>query len=279
MAGDRTLTFDKTRPGLAASRRWAPLAAMVLVAIVVAGVIGYTTSRPGSRGQRTDGPTAVWWSPQLGIASRDAAVVELGRPFMVAIPVSRVLADGSMKRAEITNCNSYFELRAQAWVGAKDEAGDDAQARAAIWESGARCHALRLLQRAARARRTLLPPALGAPEVMDQLPPVLGPEPSPKTHESRAQSTADGLSWRRVDPDARVQVTGARTAVIHGYGWTTDLDELVRGDFDGDGFEDVLVRTSSRGPRGTAWRDVRVLVLTRTHADRRVISVVDSPVL
>src|SRR5450432_656854 len=132
---------------------------------------------------------------------------------------------------------------------------------AAMRIEGATCQALRALQTARPASKNPRQAfSLGA-ETLGQLPAAMGPAVNPADVDRRTKATAAGKSWTFADPEATLMVSDAWTARVKGGGWMTELKVLARGDFDGDGYEDILFEAVSTGTEGR-WSDISLRLLT-----------------
>ncbi|MDB4980058.1 MAG: ATPase [Myxococcales bacterium] len=110
----------------------------------------------------------------------------------------------------------------------------------------AHCRALSLLVKAKPATRSFLDDfALGA-AALDLLPADLRFEASSRN--ARAQA---GKTWRAVDPKARATGHEPNLLRVTGRGYQNEVSEYGRGDVNGDGVEDVVVRTEGYATGGT----------------------------
>lgn len=128
-----------------------------------------------------------------------------------------------------------------------------------------RCRALRMLTRARPARVSHVRDVFTTKALGGVLPADLAPAISPDEAESYARAGREGLSWRKVDPKVRFEPDANRKHEVDVQGDAVhgDLEWWALGDFNGDGFEDVLVlRTMS--PEGGSAVDMAAFLLTRT---------------
>jgi hypothetical protein len=125
----------------------------------------------------------------------------------------------------------------------------------------AHCRALAMLVKAKPATRSFLDGfALGAP-ALDLLPADLRFEAS-----SRNARAVTGKTWRAVDPKARATGHEPNLLRVTGRGYQNEVSEYGRGDVDGDGLEDIVVRTEGSATGGT-YVEHAAYALTRLTAD------------
>ena len=206
---------------------------------------------------------SIWWSPVLKLASVDAIPHELASPFDYPIDVTRRAQSDNVDRAVMTSCATYLALRERGY-----EATSETDF-AAMKMTGARCQALKILTTTTSQSRGRVARFSLSREALSDLPPALGPEPTPGATTRREGATQQGLSWSAVDPFATYTGRSPDSGVVSGPDWTTKLEILARADFTGDGAVDVLLRTVSYGTEGS-WREIRLRVLSR-HKDKPVL--------
>jgi hypothetical protein len=126
----------------------------------------------------------------------------------------------------------------------------------------AHCQALGMLRAARPAQRTYLDRFALDQQAPDFLPSELRVDPSP----ARSQDARKGQTWRGADPKVKAKVLKADVLRGAGRGYVSRVFEYARGDFDGDGIEDLLIRTEGELNGGT-YQDNGVFLLTRTAPD------------
>jgi hypothetical protein len=230
----------------------------LLVALLALAMAGCAHEPPAAGGAATPGAdaasAAIWWSPSLKLASLHEIGPRLDRPFDAPIDVT--VAGGGGPPQQATSCTTYFALRASGFEAAT------VVDTAALKLEGAACHTVRALATARPATRDSLRDFRLDDAALSQLPPSLGPQPSPTDLEGRRRATGAGKSWAAYDPRARLTATDATHARVTSGGSTTEIEILARADFDGNGTDDLLVSTVSYGNEGS-WREVRLHMLTR----------------
>jgi hypothetical protein len=95
--------------------------------------------------------------------------------------------------------------------------------------------------------------------------------PTPSTHEeaSLKKASARGVSWKAWDPRIHVTKTFGTTVLVESRDTRCTLSVRARGDFNGDGIEDLLLWRSGGGQEGT-WNSVAAFVLTRRSTRSKV---------
>lgn len=225
----------------------------------LAAVILLVAAGPGRAG---DPPSAPALQPgageSLGIANPGDAAAALQRPF--DDPIALKLGT-SRATSTPPDCRALLEL-APHIVGTRFPADWDVLQRQL-----ADCQALRWLAAAGQARQSAMPSRLHAARETWRWPATIWPAMSQDEVDALAgagqtlRQASGRRLWARSAP-GRGTPEGL-TLVARGY--TVGLQWLARGDFDGDGWEDWLLRWQA-GAEGGSWRAVRCVLLTRRAA-------------
>jgi hypothetical protein len=178
---------------------------------------------------------------------------EMSKPFEDPVPVRR-----GKDEAIVTNCSTCLELLARHYEPPLDR---DLQVLRAI---ALRCLALKALSTATQSAKSYL-----SELHFDELPPVLAIAVSSDQVKRRQEAQDKQLSWSQFDPAARANAEADDTLHAQGAGWEQRLQILERGDFNGDGLEDWLVRDEAWMTQGT-YRSVRMFLLTRLGPGERL---------
>ena len=205
-----------------------------------------------------DTPLTVRWTPALTLNSLEDIDQRLAAPLEYPLDVSRFA--GKMERTTITNCLSYFDLTQQ---------GFESTPLTYQLALGADCHALKALRQAVPARQTHLAGFHLTEKVINDLPPELSLIISKDDARKVAAAHKKGLSWRQFQPITQVTLENDHTVLVAGQGWRVRLELYAFGDFNGDGMEDILVKTQGWLTEGT-YQATRLLTLTRTHDSGRL---------
>ena len=209
--------------------------------------------------------SGIRWSPKLDLDCLTHIDMVLLRPFDGAFEVERVSppevagASEHVEKAVMKNCRTYLELRSQGY-----ETVSDRQFRVMKY-TGALCVALSELKTAKPARHNYLSDFELDANAVSYLSPRLGPTLSDFDIERRTEAERRGMSWKDFEPDIVAEVMGPDEIEVTGDGWTVQLTGYAWGDFDADGFQDLLLRGDAWLTEGT-WTSVRLFRLTRTSA-------------
>lgn len=189
----------------------------------------------------------VVWSARLQLAALDAIHARLERPF------DPLVLKKDRQTATIGNCAAYLAETSRGF-----RAGNDRDERRSQFV-GADCHALELLESARPARRSALRGALPDPRF---LPPTLSFLPSQEEWNRARAAQAKGLSWKAREPALKIASSGPDQILIETAEGYVRIDCYARGDFNGDGVDDLLLRVNSYPKQGT-YASIRLFLLTR----------------
>lgn len=206
-----------------------------------------------SAGRAQPSPSApllpVVWSARLQLPSLDALPARLSRPFEHSVTVRK-----DQQTAAISNCAAYLAETRKGFRASND------QDLRRLQFVGADCRALDLLAAARPARRSALAGAVLDPRF---LPPVLSFLPSAESRKRALADQSKGLSWKDSEPDIKVSSSGPDLTAVETATGLVRIEWCARGDFNGDGVEDLLVRVASSARQGTYAR-IRLFLLTRS---------------
>ena len=134
------------------------------------------------------------------------------------------------------------------------------------------------LRQATPAERSYLTGFALSEDLLKDLPPLLGAFALPAEEFDRVDAIESaGGTWADIYPEDRVEVHSANHVTVTGRGGRVVIRQLAWGDFDGDGFEDILLWLW-RETEGTYF-DYDVIVLTRTAPGERLQAVDCEPAL
>ena len=191
----------------------------------------------------------VTWSSALGLAGIEDIDARLQKPFDDAFETQRAGKPIPMK-----NCADFL-------AAGKDWRAATEQSTLALKSAGIVCLALEALKGAMPSKSSNLTGFKLDGNALDMLPPALGPVVS--LDDEKALQAASGKSWKEFTPAATGSVNAAGTLVVIFPGWRIKLTEYARGDFNGDGIEDLLVRDDVAATEGT-YGESRLFLLGRT---------------
>jgi hypothetical protein len=187
------------------------------------------------------------------VSSRQQLEQRLDAPF----------AEGAAHPAGVLNCAQLLDPRSNA----SETRGSDRQ-RQAERSTIADCLVLQELWSAKPARASYLHEVRWDARVLPLLPPQLAITVSAESERAAGAAAGRGQTWLDFNPSAAAQA-GARRPdeiVVTGKGFVERLILWGRGDFNGDGLEDLLVQSLDTLTEGT-YRNTRLFVLTRRTAD------------
>lgn len=221
----------------------------VVLSALVVSCTPRTTDAPAQDAHSAN--SSVWIAPALGVSGADIDAA-LARPFQHPVPVQSTAEPPAP--ATISTCRDYLELRPQGYYSVAEDMN------ATLLREGVRCLAL--------TRISKMKPGAGEPErswisaanVLELLPPTLGPAASPMMIEKRQQAAAQGSSWRAFQPEATSELREG-VLTVKEPSTVAELTPLAAGDLDGDGLSELLLQSYGYGTEGN-WLDVRFAILT-----------------
>ena len=201
----------------------------------------------------------VRYNPQLKISSRGQLEQRLREPFV----------EGTAHPAGVSNC---AQLLAQRRRSSQAQASD--RETQADRSTLAACAILDRLWRAKPARSSYLSDLAWNERVLSMLPPQLAIAVSADSERAAGAAAAQGKRWPAVDPSvtAAPSSKGPDQIMVTGNGFREQLILWGRGDFNGDGIEDLLVQSLDTLTQGT-YRNTRLFILTRRRADGNLLLV------
>ncbi|WP_157619076.1 hypothetical protein [Skermanella stibiiresistens] len=208
------------------------------------------------------GVNPIWISPVLELEPDRPLSAVLDAPWEDAFDVIIDLGAGQT-RDTIRTCADYIRL-GPAVVGA----GSDQEYRV-LRSTGTRCAALDLIGRAKPAERSFVKDFRFDKVAAHDLPPALALAVSPDEERRVKRAAAAGGSILDVDRSITLHGLDTGSAELRAKDWKARLAVLARGDFDGDGIEDMLVRRDASKTGGT-YASSDLFVLTRTTPSKRL---------
>ena len=228
------------------------------------GVLWLLLSVAACSAQSTDGPTSypIRWTAILDLPDLQAIEQRLAQTWSDALQMwpdnRRPMPTGAGPLA-VTDCPSYFRLSGQ---------GYEARPYRSQLAQGVECHALKGLAGARPARLSYLYDFHLTEETPGMLPPGLSLVLSDEEERKVAAADAKGLSWRDYEP-LTASPQGATALRVEGDGWGMRLSLYAWADFDGDGVEDILVKSQGWLSEGS-YQTTRLFALTRTARGERL---------
>jgi len=203
-------------------------------------------------GNSTRAATEVQYSPRLKVSSRQQLEERLHAPF----------AEGVAHPAGVSNCAQLLNQGSRT----SQAKGSDRQAQAER-STMADCLVLQELWNAKPASSSYLHDLPWDARVWPLLPPQLAITVSAESARAARAAAGRGQTWRDFDPSgaAELGARGPDEIVVTGKGFLERLTLWGRGDFNGDGLEDLLVQSLDTLTEGS-YRNTRLFVLTRRTA-------------
>jgi hypothetical protein len=218
-------------------------------------------------GSLAAGSMQVWWAPELKLASLaaiDRKMDQRVEPFTPADGQGVTLqnaAGGRIEERRAFTCREFLALYDEHF-----SPGDDYQNNR---EGGfiAQCIPLRVLQKAQPSRESYVRAFHWTSDSLAELPVLFLPIESGTAGQAAARSAK---TWKEYEPTAHiVKAEGNTLEVDVPDAWECSLVVLARGDFNGDGVEDLLVQGYRQAMGGT-FREFPVFVLTRGKGETRL---------
>jgi len=220
--------------------------------VVAAGALFWAVSAASQESGR------VTWSPELHLQNIADIPRQLRQPILTGSE-RLTLAKGGESRS-IGNCEEYL-----AAVGA-GFFPDTNYAEKRSGEFVSRCFVLRDLEHARPATSGSFYRWSNAS--LKELPPVMVVGSREVTGAASAAERR-GESWQKFNPALKVTELKDDLLMAEDAGYAYTMEILARGDFNGDGVEDIAVYGTATGKHGT-WSDAEYFIFSRTPAGKFV---------
>lgn len=193
----------------------------------------------------------VKYNPRLKVSSRAGLVKQLRAPF----------EEGVAHPAGILNCVQFL-------VKDKEQSADSSTSLQEERSTMATCLMLQELKNAKPARISYVHDLTWDEHVLPLLPPQLAIAVSTESKNAADAAAAKKENWLAFDQSITAEVgsKGPEEIVVAGNGFSERLILWGRGDFTGDGNEDLLVQSLDTLTEGT-YRSTRLFILTRHKGD------------
>lgn len=219
----------------------------------------------------------VWWSPSLELESLDQIDTILNGlyPEEDQVVVRKFVREGNARlrlREVVQDCRTHIRLIEDGYEFTFPWEALDSKRR-----YGDECFALDALSRAKPAASSFLSDFELNGEALSVLPPFFRPVGGCGYLRAAWLANRDGVSWAEFwHRDPYYAVTGVRTLSeteiqIDAEHWSTHVELYGRGDFDGDGWEDLLMRTIDRFRDGFDGSHLFLLVRDGPASNLRIV--------
>jgi hypothetical protein len=225
-----------------------------------------------------DGPFPVWWSPALELDSLDQIDARLEREIWPGdpegLPLYKYEGDSYDSDARVEawadSCNALMSLTADGYEGLGNPG------RKLELFNLAYCRAIAMLKQAVPAENSYLREFVLNEGSVDYLPAMVFDAAGCDYLCRQRLANERRIPLSKFENLVHVESQSDTELVIRSEAFQTRLKILARGDFDSDGFDDMLVLSSARALEGTgAWTDYHLLtreasgmVLIVLHADK-----------
>ena len=232
-------------------RRGAMQSAKPAMAAVIAALAGLPASRPVAANELYP----VWWSPVLELESLHDIDERLARKFKY--PFTAYKGRGAeRKSAHVDNCNSLKHWWAQGYA---DAVSSD---RLISLYDLVGCRIIELLRRAKPARTSFVRTFMLDTEAVNYLPAMVDLEPFTSRVKWQCEANEKGIPLARASNVSKLKVIGPNEMKFESPGMSVGVELMARGDFNGDGLDDLVVRVRVRATGGT-WGATRHFLLSR----------------
>jgi hypothetical protein len=211
---------------------------------------------------------AITWSSDLGVRALSEIAAQLAGP----MANTWVVKTPDESKVKVKTCNDFLKL-AKLAVELPTE-----HDWATYWSQGARCFALEAIKTAKPAARSHLGRFRFSSAAIGRLPAGLALRLSPDEEEDVANAEKACRPWGKYDPSLKIRSKSADVASLRADGWTGRLTLYARGDFDGDGWEDLLLRRDAH-VTGGSFAETRVFIVSQMspQACPRVVKMMGAP--
>ncbi len=196
-----------------------------------------------------DGPFPVWWSSVLELESLDQIDARLAREMWPqrpgGLPLYKYEGDSydidSRTEAWADSCNVLMTLTAEGYEGL------GTNGFALQLYNQALCRSIGMMRRAEPAERSFLRDFVLTEDSIHDLPALVNILPSCDFHCRQGLANERRVPLSRFEPVIRIRVVSDEKIEVWTIEWKMILTFLARGDFNGDGLDDLLVLVRGGG--------------------------------
>ncbi len=206
-----------------------------------------------------DGPYPVWWSPTLELDSLDQIDARLAREIWPGDPEGLPLAKYEGETRTEVSASNCIDL--ERWVG-EGYSGIGSNGFGLQLYNQAFCRAIEMMRRAEPAEHSFLRDFWLNEDSIHVLPALVNVGPPCELWCRQRLANERRIPLSRFEPVTGVAVKSDEEIKVWTIEWVAILTILARGDFNGDGLDDLLVFANTGGTVGT-WSGADTFVLTR----------------
>jgi hypothetical protein len=224
---------------------------MIGLVVISSPVVRSQSAAP--KAARKQGYT-VQYSPRLNLSSASEIDQRLQAPF----------TEGTAHPAGVDNCTQLLDkcgYALQEGCGSQSSSASDRDAQAQK-SSLVDCLILREMQHATPSTTSHVAELNWDEHILPLLPPQLAINVSAESLGKAKAAATRGESWPDFDKSAAASGDGPDQIVVQGDGFVERVILWGRGDFNGDGIQDLLVQSLDTLTGGT-YRNTRLFILTR----------------
>lgn len=194
-----------------------------------------------------DSPYPVWWSPSLELDSLDKIDERLQRKLWLDGGEIKVSKGGyrTGKKKIIDTCASAIELSKKGYQGLNNPS------HKVLLFQLAKCRAIEMLKRARPAEKSYVRDFVLNRDALDYLPAMVSIAPSCGGVCWQYAANGRRIPWSKVETFLNIDAKSQREMIVETEGWRDWIEILARGDFNGDGFEDLLLKNTNGATQGT----------------------------
>ncbi len=237
-----------------------PTAQLTLIMAMTVGIAScVTTNPPPSVFENTGFPIS--WTQEFNMADLLEDSIDVYSQKDLAQLMERlwyaslaVQLPATSELRTLNNCNDYLAIETEKPVARRDQENN------ALLELMVMCEATRLLSRATAAHSSNIPPSPLHAHSPEEFPKVLGLVTS-ESEKNLVRSDPDIFKWSDVNSVSEAKRLSPDRFAYYSDSGMQILSLIGRGDFDADGLEDILIR-STDSVEGGSYFDMRLFALT-----------------
>jgi hypothetical protein len=165
------------------------------------------------------------------------------------------------RQVELSNCKEFLALP-YGEFGCESTINNNV-----LWSYGVKCTALDWIQSAAASDKSLIGNDFAQPKFYYELPPILSAYPinNDTTLETK-EAVNSCIQWSTFEKSLKIAGQSKYTFSVSGNGWSGSIKVLAKGDFNKDGYEDLLLERDG-GPDGGTLYLQSLFIISKTEGD------------